>query len=88
MEIFGSDHETKDGIAVSDFIHVSDLINGYRNALNFLISHPKNTFDIFNLGTGFGNSVFELIKAFENVNNTKVNFKFSEKRNGDLSIFC
>ena len=64
LEIFGSDHETKDGTAVRDFIHVTDLIDGHKNALNFLINHPKDIFDIFNLGTGCGNSIFELIKAF------------------------
>ena len=87
LEIFGSDHETKDGTAVRDYIHVTDLIDGHRNALNFLINHPKDIFDIFNLGTGSGNSVVELVEAFENANNIKVNFKFSEKRIGDLPIY-
>ena len=87
LEIFGSDHETEDGTAVRDFIHVTDLIDGHKDALDFLINQPKDVFDIFNLGTGFGNSVLEIIKAFESVNNTEVNFKFSEKRIGDLPIY-
>ncbi len=87
LEIFGSDHETKDGTAVRDFIHVTDLIEGHKDALNFMINKPKEVFDVFNLGTGYGYSVLELIKTFEKVNNKKVNFKFSKKRDGDLAIY-
>tara|TARA_B100000989_G_scaffold124046_1_gene91723 strand:+ start:2115 stop:3125 length:1011 start_codon:yes stop_codon:yes gene_type:complete len=87
LEIFGSDHNTFDGTPVRDFIHVQDLINGHVQALNFLTKSKKNIYEIFNLGTGKGLSVLQLIKSFENINNVKVLYKFTKKRDGDLSIY-
>ena len=87
LEIFGSDHDTLDGTPVRDFIHVEDLINGHVLALDFLTKCKKDIYEIFNLGTGEGLSVLQLIKSFEDVNNVRVPFKFSKKREGDISIY-
>lgn len=87
LKIFGSDHQTEDGTAVRDFIHVTDLIDGHKDALNFMVNETKEVFDIFNLGTGSGYSVLELIKTFENVNDKKIKFEFSKQRDGDLPIY-
>ena len=87
LKIFGSDHDTYDGTPVRDFIHVEDLINGHVLALNFLRKNKKDIFETFNLGRGEGLSVLELIKSFEDTNDVKVSFEFTEKREGDLPIY-
>ncbi len=84
LKIYGSKHDTVDGTPVRDFIHVEDLINGHVLALNFLKKSKKDIYEIFNLGNGKGLSVLQLIKSFEEANNVKVSFKFSEKREGDI----
>lgn len=84
LKIFGSDHDTVDGTPVRDFIHVEDLINGHVLALNFLKKSEVGICEIFNLGTGKGLSVLQLIKSFEDANEVKVPFEFSKKRDGDL----
>ena len=87
LKIYGSEHDTPDGTPVRDFIHVEDLINGHVVALNFLKKSKKDIYEIFNLGTGKGLSVLQLIKSFEDTNNVKISFKFAEKRKGDLPIY-
>ena len=87
LKIFGSDHDTFDGTPVRDFIHVQDLINGHVLALNFLTKSKKDIYEIFNLGTGEGLSVLQLIKFFEDINNVKVLFEFTKKRDGDISTY-
>tara|TARA_X000000950_G_scaffold278240_1_gene368859 strand:+ start:1253 stop:2263 length:1011 start_codon:yes stop_codon:yes gene_type:complete len=87
LKIFGSDHDTYDGTPVRDFIHVEDLINGHVLALNFLRKNKKDIYETFNLGRGEGLSVLELIKSFEDTNDVKVSFEFTEKREGDLPIY-
>lgn len=87
LKIFGSDHDTLDGTPVRDFIHVEDLIKGHVLALNFLRKSKKHVYEVFNLGTGEGFSVLQLIKSFEEVNGVKVSFEFSKKRKGDLPIY-
>jgi len=81
--IFGNDYETFDGTCVRDFIHVLDLARGHILSLNKLEASGMN---IYNLGTGKGTSVLELITTFEKVNNIKLNYEFSQRRNGDLSV--
>ena len=87
LKIFGSDHDTFDGTPVRDYIHVEDLIDGHVLALNFLKSSKKNIYEIFNLGTGEGFSVLQLINSFEEINDVKVPFEFTNKRKGDLPIY-
>lgn len=87
LDIFGNDWPTKDGTCVRDFIHIMDLAEGHLAALNYLMHKDKNSsFSIFNLGTGKGNSVLELVKTFEKVNNISINYRFSERRLGDKAI--
>ena len=84
LNIFGSDYETIDGTGVRDYIHVMDLAEGHIKALNF----EDKGISIFNLGTGKGYSVLELINTFEEVNNIKINYQFVHRRLGDVaSVF-
>lgn len=81
IKIFGGDYPTPDGTAVRDYIHVMDLAEGHVAAL----SHLENGVRIFNLGTGKGTSVLELISAFESVNGVKIPYEITERRPGDLA---
>tara|TARA_Y100000589_G_C27127009_1_gene618970 strand:- start:141 stop:1199 length:1059 start_codon:yes stop_codon:yes gene_type:complete len=83
--IFGNDWPTKDGTGIRDYIHVLDLAEGHQVALEYLINNEPHSIN-FNLGTGIGTSVLELINTFEMVNKTKIPFVFSSRRNGDIPI--
>lgn len=85
LNIFGSDYNTKDGTCIRDFIHVQDIADGHISSLEYL-NNKSNVFDIFNLGTGKPISVLDIICAFEKVNNTKIPYRFVEKRSGDIDI--
>ena len=80
LEIFGSDWETPDGTGVRDYIHVMDVAEGHYFALEYILKRKSNYMQ-FNLGTGKGTSVLELVKTFETVNNVKVPYKFSFSKN-------
>lgn len=80
LSIFGNDYPTPDGTGVRDYIHVVDLAKGHVKALE---NAPKGL-NVYNLGSGKGVSVYELVTTFEKVNNVKVNHKFVERRPGDL----
>ena len=80
LSIFGDDYDTIDGTGVRDYIHVVDLAKGHVLALN----NKKNGVKIYNLGTGKGTSVKELVDAFERVNNIKINKKIAPRRPGDI----
>lgn len=80
LSIFGNDYPTPDGTGVRDYIHVVDLAKGHVKALE---NSPKGL-NVYNLGSGKGVSVYELVTTFERVNNVKVNYKFVERRPGDL----
>lgn len=83
--IFGSDYETPDGTAIRDFIHVSDLAKGHMLSLKQILD-SDHKLKIYNLGLGKGVSVLEIINTFEKVNNLKLNYKFGDRREGDLPI--
>ncbi len=83
LPIFGFDYPTKDGTGVRDYIHVMDLANGHLAALNN--RSKSSNFHIYNLGTGVGYSVLELIKTFESVTNIRVNYKMCDRRPGDIA---
>ena len=86
LSVFGFDYNTIDGTAVRDYIHVVDLAKAHIIALKRLIEdNNKAQFEVFNLGTGQGNSVLEVIKSFEKVTGKKVNYKLVDRREGDIT---
>ena len=86
LSVFGSDYNTPDGTAVRDYIHVVDLAKAHIIALKRLIEDKnKSQFEVFNLGTGQGNSVLEVINSFERVTGKKVNYKLVDRRAGDVT---
>lgn len=85
LSVFGSDYDTNDGTAVRDYIHVVDLAQAHVVAVNRMIAGKgKSDFEIFNLGTGNGFSVLEVIQSFENVTGQKLNYKIVGRRPGDV----
>jgi UDP-glucose 4-epimerase len=82
--VFGSDYETRDGTCSRDFIHVVDLANAHKICCDSLLNNKIYRLKIYNVGTGKDTTVLELINAFEKINNTKLNYKFGSKRQGDL----
>lgn len=84
LNIFGDDYTTHDGTGIRDYIHVMDLANGHLKALNYLNNHLGA--HVFNLGTGKGYSVLDLVKTFEKVNNIKIPYKIIERRPGDIAV--
>lgn len=82
LSIFGNDYNTVDGTGVRDYIHVVDLAIGHIKAIE-LINKEKGI-DFYNLGTGHGYSVLEIVKTFERVNNIKLNYKITDRRPGDI----
>ena len=86
LSVFGDDYPTKDGTAVRDYIHVVDLAKAHIAALERLLNNGnKKDFEVFNVGTGTGSSVLEVIKAFEKVSNTTLNYKIVTRREGDIT---
>ncbi|WP_372745419.1 UDP-glucose 4-epimerase GalE [Lutibacter sp.] len=86
LSVFGSDYNTPDGTAVRDYIHVVDIAKAHIVALKRLIENKnKLQYEVFNLGTGNGNSVLEVIHTFERVTGKKVNYKLVDKRPGDVT---
>ncbi|MBP9988282.1 MAG: UDP-glucose 4-epimerase GalE, partial [Ruminococcus sp.] len=83
LNVFGDDYDTHDGTGVRDYIHVVDLALGHIKAVEKVASCTG--VNIYNLGTGTGYSVFDLIKAFEKASGTKVNYKIAPRRIGDLA---
>ncbi len=83
FKVFGNDWDTYDGTCIRDYIHVMDLADGHLKTLDFLLKNEPN-FLTLNIGIGKGISVLELIKTFEDVNNTKVPWEFSKRRDGDV----
>ncbi|MDB5198369.1 MAG: galE [Chitinophagaceae bacterium] len=85
LKVYGDDYPTRDGSCVRDYIHVSDIAHAHTLALQYLIEH-KNTSrcEVFNLGTGNGITVLEVIKAFEKVSGVKLNYVIAPRRQGDV----
>lgn len=85
LKVFGSDYNTPDGSCIRDYIHVIDLAEAHIIALERMLnSQNKNDFEIFNIGTGNGYSVFEVIKSFEKTSQKKLNYRVVERRSGDI----
>jgi len=83
LKITGDDYDTADGTGVRDYIHVSDLARGHVSAIRYMASHPGVS--IFNLGTGKGISVYELVAAFEAATGVSIPREVRERRPGDIS---
>lgn len=85
LKVFGKDYNTPDGTGIRDYIHVMDLAKAHLVAINRLIEKKnKENYEIFNLGTGTGYSVLDIILTFERVNGVKVNHEFVDRRPGDI----
>lgn len=83
LTINGDDYNTPDGTCIRDYIHVCDLAEAHVKALDFLQEkHPE--FEVFNIGTGKGNSVLEVVKTFERVNHLSLNYRIGPRRPGDV----
>ena len=85
LSIFGNDYPTPDGTCIRDYIHVVDLAKAHVIAMQRLLAE-KNTkdYEVFNIGTGKGTSVLEVVKTFEEVSKTKLNYSFVGRRLGDI----
>ncbi len=85
LSVFGNDYNTKDGTAVRDYIHVEDLAEAHLKALCFLFeSKDQKNYEFFNVGTGVGYSVLDVINSFEKVNNIKLKYSIKGRRDGDI----
>lgn len=86
LSVFGDDYPTPDGTCVRDYIYVVDLAKAHVQALQRLLKNKNhNNYEVFNLGTGKGSSVLEVIKSFEKVSGEKLNYKIVERRAGDIT---
>lgn len=83
LSVFGNDYDTVDGTGVRDYIHVVDLAKGHIKAVEWVLN--DNGIDAFNLGTGNGYSVLELVEAFKKYNNVDVPYKIVGRRDGDIA---
>ena len=85
LRVFGSDYSTTDGTPVRDYLHVTDLAVAHVVALRRMLEGKgKSDYEVFNLGTGKGYSVMEVINSFERVSKVKLNYKVVERRPGDI----
>ena len=84
LSVYGNDYNTVDGTGVRDYIHVVDLARGHKSALNKMEESGQGLY-IYNLGTGKGYSVLEIVQAFERVTGKKVPYKIVERRSGDIA---
>lgn len=85
LRIFGDDYDTPDGTCIRDYIHVVDLAKAHIAALERLINQENETScEVFNIGTGRGHSVLEIVHMFEKVNNLKLNYIIDDRREGDV----
>ena len=83
LSVYGNDYDTPDGTGVRDYIHVVDLAKGHVAAVKYITTHPGC--DVFNLGTGSGYSVLDMVKTFQEVNNVPVPYVITDRRPGDLA---
>jgi UDP-glucose 4-epimerase len=85
LSVYGSDYPTPDGTCIRDYIHVVDLAKAHVIALQRLLNNQnEEKVEVFNLGTGTGSSVLEVIQAFEKVSGKKLPYKFVDRREGDV----
>ncbi len=84
LNVFGNDYDTKDGTGVRDYIHVADLARGHLKAIEYVMN--TEGIDAYNLGTGKGYSVLDLVKTFEKVNHVSIPYEIRARRPGDIAI--
>lgn len=84
--IFGNDYATKDGTAIRDFIHVTDLARAHISALNFIEDQKPKSYFVFNVGTGSGTSVLQLVEAFKKATGKQLHIKYGARRASDISV--
>ena len=82
LGVFGNDYDTPDGTGVRDYIHVVDLAKGHVAAVGYAVAH--NGCEVFNLGTGTGYSVLDMVTTFAKVNDVEVPYKITDRRPGDI----
>lgn len=86
LSVFGNDYPTPDGTCIRDYIHVMDLAEAHVVALQHLLENKaEHGYDVFNLGTGKGNSVLEVINSFEKVTQQKLPYEIASRREGDIT---
>ena len=84
LTIFGNDYDTPDGTCIRDYIYVVDLAKAHVAAMARVLDQETEPIEYFNIGTGKGTSVLELVHSFERVNNLKLNYKIAPRRPGDV----
>ena len=82
LSVYGNDYDTHDGTGVRDYIHVVDLAKGHVAAVKYVLDHPGC--EVFNLGTGIGYSVLDMVKAFNEANGLNLPYKIVDRRPGDI----
>lgn len=85
LKVYGTDFPTKDGTGVRDYIHIVDLAEGHVNALDKLKNNAETGFFAYNLGTGVGFSVLEMIEAFETASGQTIHHELVSRRAGDVA---
>lgn len=86
LSVFGDDYDTPDGTAIRDYIHVVDLAVAHVKALRYMDSNLESSrYQFFNVGTGKGSSVMEVIESFERTNDVKLNYRIAPRREGDIA---
>jgi UDP-glucose 4-epimerase len=86
LRVFGNDYDTPDGTGIRDYIYVVDLAKAHVKAIERLLENrSKQDYEVFNLGTGKGLSVFEIIQTFEKATGRKINYKIYPRRPGDIA---
>ena len=85
LTVYGDDYPTKDGTCIRDYIHIMDLADAHISALEYLFSNnTNNCYDVFNVGTGKGKTVKEVIDSFNKVSGKKIQYNISSRRKGDV----
>ncbi|MEJ2112570.1 MAG: UDP-glucose 4-epimerase GalE [Flavobacteriaceae bacterium] len=85
LSVFGNDYPTSDGTCIRDYIHVVDLAKAHVVALERLIKNKnKSNYEVFNVGTGKGSTVLEVIQSFEKISGMELNYRFADRRAGDV----
>ena len=87
LNVFGDDYPTPDGTGVRDYIHVMDLAEGHRAAIDFLAGSAGAGWHAFNLGTGCGYSVLDMVRAFEQASGRPVPYRIAPRRPGDIACY-
>ena len=86
LTVFGNDYDTKDGTGVRDYIHVMDLAEGHVAALKYMESKGLNEYSVFNLGTGIGYSVLDMVNAMKKASGRDLPYVFGPRREGDIAV--